>query len=117
MILCMAAVLSSDELSKMQNQLAEAEFMDGKLTAGWHAKQVNNNHQIRSHSPVAIKLAGTVMRAVQQHEKLKATGCMDKCKAGPNLLMPGKMRYSRVNPQSIPGLMAEHFTRADDSQP
>ena len=67
MILRMAGVLSSDELSKMQNQLAKAEFIDGKLTAGWHAKQVKNNQQIRSHSPVAIKLAGTIMRALQQN--------------------------------------------------
>lgn len=42
--------------------------------------------------------------------KLRATGCIDKCKAGPNVIMPGKMRYSRVKAKSIPGLLEEHFT-------
>ncbi|MGK7913349.1 MAG: (2Fe-2S) ferredoxin domain-containing protein [Synechococcus sp.] len=42
--------------------------------------------------------------------KLKAMGCIDKCKAGPNVIMPGKMRYSRVKAKSVPGLLEEHFT-------
>ncbi|WP_017328076.1 (2Fe-2S) ferredoxin domain-containing protein [Synechococcus sp. PCC 7336] len=42
--------------------------------------------------------------------KLKATSCMGKCKAGPNLIMPGKMRYSHVKAQSVSDLLEEHFT-------
>ena len=46
--------------------------------------------------------------------KLKGTGCMDKCKSGPNIIMPGKMRYSRIDAKAIPGLMEEHFTPVAD---
>ena len=45
---------------------------------------------------------------------LKGTGCMDKCKAGPNIIMPGKMRYSRIDAKAIPGIMEEHFTPVGD---
>ena len=47
--------------------------------------------------------------------KLKATGCIDKCKAGPNVIMPGKMRYGRVKAKSIAGLLEEHITAAHNS--
>ncbi|MEM6836604.1 MAG: Fe2+-dependent dioxygenase [Cyanobacteria bacterium P01_C01_bin.120] len=40
-------VISADELSKVQSTLAHAEFIDGKLTAGWYAKAVKHNRQIK----------------------------------------------------------------------
>ncbi|MDV3349102.1 (2Fe-2S) ferredoxin domain-containing protein [Leptothoe sp. LEGE 181152] len=41
---------------------------------------------------------------------VKLTGCMDKCKAGPNMVvMPQKQRYTKVKPGQIPGVIAEHF--------
>lgn len=41
---------------------------------------------------------------------IKYTGCMDRCKAGPNLVvMPDKTRYSQVRPQDIPQLVQQHF--------
>lgn len=42
--------------------------------------------------------------------KLKGTGCINKCQAGPNIIMPDKIRYSRVKIESIPCLLAEYFT-------
>ncbi len=42
--------------------------------------------------------------------QIKITGCMDRCKQGPNLVfMPEKSRYSHVHPQDIPTLMQEHI--------
>lgn len=42
--------------------------------------------------------------------QVKLTGCMDKCKAGPNLVvMPHKQRYTKVKPDQVPGLIAQHF--------
>ncbi len=41
---------------------------------------------------------------------LKATGCMDRCKAGPNVVfMPAKARYSHVTPAQIPALVERHL--------
>ena len=44
--------------------------------------------------------------------QVKLTGCMDKCKAGPNMVvMPDKQRYTRVKPAQVPDLIAQHFQR------
>lgn len=39
-------VLSGDELSQILEALAKADFVDGKTTAGWYAKQVKHNEQL-----------------------------------------------------------------------
>ncbi len=50
MIVCIPNVLTADEIAHLQNCLAVAEFMDGKLTAGWHAKLVKHNQQLPKNS-------------------------------------------------------------------
>ncbi|MGH8002657.1 MAG: (2Fe-2S) ferredoxin domain-containing protein [Brasilonema sp.] len=40
---------------------------------------------------------------------IKGTGCMKDCKAGPNLVMPDKTRYSRMKAAQVPALMDKHF--------
>ncbi|MDZ8051499.1 MAG: (2Fe-2S) ferredoxin domain-containing protein [Aulosira sp. ZfuVER01] len=45
---------------------------------------------------------------------IKGTGCMKNCKAGPNLVMPDKTRYSRIQAGQVPALMDKHF--ADNSE-
>lgn len=47
MIFQISDVLSADELAQVQSELATAEFIDGKLTAGWYAKQVKQNSQLK----------------------------------------------------------------------
>lgn len=40
---------------------------------------------------------------------VKHTGCMDRCKAGPNIVfMPDKAKYSQVKPKMIPDLVQQH---------
>ncbi|MBD2054751.1 (2Fe-2S) ferredoxin domain-containing protein [Oculatella sp. FACHB-28] len=45
---------------------------------------------------------------------IKGTGCMKQCKAGPNIVMPDKTRYSRIRPQDIPDLVDKHFAAIAD---
>jgi (2Fe-2S) ferredoxin len=45
---------------------------------------------------------------------IKGTGCMKQCKAGPNIVMPDKTRYSRIRPQDIPNLVDKHFAAIAD---
>ncbi|PSB08854.1 Fe2+-dependent dioxygenase [Pleurocapsa sp. CCALA 161] len=47
MIFSINQLLSPDELTEIKQVLAQAEFVDGKLTAGWHAKLVKNNQQLK----------------------------------------------------------------------
>jgi PKHD-type hydroxylase len=48
MIFSINDILDSQILNEITSTLNEAEFVDGKLTAGWHAKLVKNNLQLKS---------------------------------------------------------------------
>jgi PKHD-type hydroxylase len=48
MIFSINQILSPDELTEIQQVLSQAEFIDGKLTAGWHAKLVKHNQQLKA---------------------------------------------------------------------
>jgi len=37
---------------------------------------------------------------------------MKRCKAGPNLVMPDKTRYTKISPKAVPALIDQHFTPA-----
>jgi (2Fe-2S) ferredoxin len=41
--------------------------------------------------------------------EIKTTGCLKQCKQAPNLVMPNRNRYSRVNPQQVSRLIAKYF--------
>ncbi|MEM9905840.1 MAG: (2Fe-2S) ferredoxin domain-containing protein [Cyanobacteria bacterium P01_D01_bin.44] len=54
---------------------------------------------------------------LDQSVSIKLTGCMDRCKAGPNVVvMPDKTRYTRVTPKQIPALVSKHFSPDKASQ-
>jgi PKHD-type hydroxylase len=46
MIFKISDVLSPEELQQITFSLVQAPFVDGKLTAGWHAKLVKHNQQL-----------------------------------------------------------------------
>ena len=46
--------------------------------------------------------------------QLKGTGCMKRCKAGPNLIMPDKSRYSRIQADDVAALLDQHFPGAEE---
>ncbi|KYC37449.1 (Fe-S)-binding protein [Scytonema hofmannii PCC 7110] len=49
-------------------------------------------------------------RGLESEVTVKGTGCMKDCKAGPNLVMPDKSRYSRIQAAQVPALMDKHFS-------
>ncbi|GAB4145882.1 MAG: OB-fold nucleic acid binding domain-containing protein [Cyanobacteria bacterium J069] len=50
-------------------------------------------------------------RQLEGQVKLKGTGCMKQCKAGPNVIIQ-KTRYSRIRPEDVPQLIDRHFPKA-----
>jgi (2Fe-2S) ferredoxin len=48
-------------------------------------------------------------RGISEQVAIKGTGCMKHCKAGPNLVMPDKTRYSRIQANDVPALLDKHF--------
>lgn len=71
MILCIANVLTADELNDLYSQLNQANlqdnFVDGRTTAGWHARLVKRNTQLRSNAPVLPELRSVVQSALKQN--------------------------------------------------
>ena len=48
-------------------------------------------------------------RSLSNEVTIKGTGCMKNCKAGPNLVMPDKTRYSRIQASQVSALIDKHF--------
>jgi len=46
MIVPIANVLSNEQLQQVRELLAQGEYVDGKQTAGWHARLVKHNQQL-----------------------------------------------------------------------
>ena len=65
-------VLNAEELQQINAVLAAAEFVDGKLTAGWHAKAVKNNQQLKAAVPEAKDLKQKVRSALLRNPLFQA---------------------------------------------
>ncbi len=46
MILCIADVMTAEEVQQLRRVLDAGQFVDGRSTAGWHAAQVKHNLQL-----------------------------------------------------------------------
>lgn len=55
-------------------------------------------------------------RGLENEVAIKGTGCLKQCKAGPNLIMPDKTRYSRIQAEQIPQVFDRHFPPASLDQ-
>jgi NADH:ubiquinone oxidoreductase subunit E len=49
-------------------------------------------------------------RGLVDEVSIKGTGCMKACGKGPNVVMPGKVRYTKISAKDIPSIIDEHFT-------
>lgn len=53
---------------------------------------------------------GLQARGLAGEVEVKLTGCLKRCKQGPNLvILPDKSRYSQVTPEQVPSLLARHL--------
>lgn len=67
MILCIGNILNPTELETTIAKLETAEFVDGKATAGWHARLVKHNTQLPQGSPALAVVQDIVNAALQRH--------------------------------------------------
>ena len=67
MIFTIPELLSPTAAAALCEQLATAEMVDGKLTAGWHAKAVKHNQQLDTKHAVAQPLLAQVRQAILKH--------------------------------------------------
>lgn len=67
MMICMANILTADELELVANSLKDGEFVDGKLTAGRYARQVKNNTQLKKDTAPTQELSILVSQALKRN--------------------------------------------------
>ncbi len=67
MLLTIKNILNKNQLKVIQTLLNDAEFVEGKLSAGKEAKQVKNNQELSQQSPLHDQLNQMVMSALLQN--------------------------------------------------
>ena len=67
MLLAIPRVLEADELALARSWLADARFVDGRLTAGSAARRVKSNQEIEVDAPIRDELDRLVMGALVRH--------------------------------------------------
>lgn len=72
MITCIDQVLTPENLHTIYKLLQNAEFVDGKLTAGTFAKQVKNNDQLKNETKTAQAIRAIIKQALQNNALLQA---------------------------------------------
>ncbi len=64
MLFTIPNLLTPAELTHLRTRLSEADWVDGKVTAGYQAQQVKQNAQIPENSPVSRELGDIVLAAL-----------------------------------------------------
>lgn len=72
MILAIENVLTTEELDVITSKLKDAEFVDGKLTAGWFAKEVKNNTQLSGNAEASQELRTIAVKALKRNRLFQA---------------------------------------------
>jgi PKHD-type hydroxylase len=67
MIVTLEQLLAPELLDALRSQLRPEDFVDGKLTAGWHARLVKQNTQLAATAPYAETLRLKVEQALGAH--------------------------------------------------
>lgn len=67
MIICIDQILPPEKLERIRKALDGGQFQDGRSTAGWHAKLVKNNEQLKVSGREAEALRAEVEKALTEH--------------------------------------------------
>lgn len=67
MLIAIPSVFSKTEVSKINQHLAQGEWIDGQQTAGEQARSVKRNQQLADDSQLAQKLGDIVLDALARH--------------------------------------------------
>lgn len=72
MIFTIPDLFSSSAVAAMREQLVAADWVDGKTTAGWHAKAVKHNQQLDAKHSAAQSLTEQVRQVTLKHPLFQA---------------------------------------------
>jgi PKHD-type hydroxylase len=67
MLLQIPAVLNQAQLAECRKALDQAEWADGRATAGYQSARVKNNQQLPERHPVAVRLGDMILTALDRN--------------------------------------------------
>jgi PKHD-type hydroxylase len=67
MLLHIPEVFSADEVPRIRTALEQAEWLDGKATAGYQSAKAKHNQQLAEDNPLAREIAGAMLQRLWQH--------------------------------------------------
>lgn len=71
MIFTIENLLTSEQLAFISERLQTKDFIDGKTTAGWHARTVKENTQLSSKAPYAKEIKDLIRIALEKNPLFK----------------------------------------------
>ena len=74
MLITIADVLTAEQVAEARKMLAEANWVDGRVTAGYQAQEVKRNMQIPEGSPVAVSLGEMVLGGLARSPRFMSAG-------------------------------------------
>lgn len=66
-------LFTQEEVNDILDKLSKAEFIDGKKTAGWNARGVKNNQQLKKNDPTAAALKEKVKSTLSKNLLFQST--------------------------------------------
>jgi PKHD-type hydroxylase len=66
MLLQVPNVLSPEQVAQFRRALGEADWADGRITAGYQSAQAKHNQQLPEESPIAQQLGEAILAALQR---------------------------------------------------
>ncbi|WP_047516259.1 Fe2+-dependent dioxygenase [Methylophilus sp. Q8] len=91
MLLTLPDVLLKEELTTIRGLLKQAQWIDGRNTAGAQAAQVKNNQQLAEQDPLLANIRGIVLQALHRDPLFFSAALPDK------ILPPFVNRYAGQN--------------------
>lgn len=114
MLICIADLLTPDEVVELRALFTLKALKPGYRTAGWHAKQVKQNLQIEADSPPGQRAAGILMAAFARNPVIQSAILPDRIRPPLLARYQGDMTYGDHVDDAVMGHGA-HRTRSDVS--
>ena len=64
MLITIPNIFSADQVAEARKSLLESNWVDGRVTAGYQAREVKNNMQLPEGSPIAVALGDMVLKGL-----------------------------------------------------
>ena len=78
MLICIPNVLTQEQIKFCREQLAQAEWVDGKVTTGAQSATVKANQQVEQNSPIAKQLGEMITRTLSNLPRFIAAALPSK---------------------------------------